>query len=162
MPVLQGTWSLCCAMPSRRPSSSVEGRLLASVTPLHPCRATWTLVPATLITSLLRHVISALVDSGADGNFMAASLVAELHLTLTRLQMPLLAKALNGLQLAQMTHVTFPVSLLISGNHQETIVSHILDSPEVPIVLGHPWLVKHNPHIDWSNHNILGWRCPCL
>lgn len=99
---------------------------------------------------------------GADGNFMAASLVAELHLTLTRLQMPLLEKALNGLQLAQITHVTFPVSLLISGNHQETIVSHILDSPEVPIVLGHPWLVKHNPHIDWSNHNILGWRCPCL
>lgn len=64
---------------------------------------------------------------GADGNFMAASLVAELHLSLTRLQMPLLEKALNGLQLAQITHVTFPVSLLISGNHQETIVSHILD-----------------------------------
>lgn len=58
---------------------------------------------------------------------MAASLVAELHLTLTRLQMPLLEKPLNGLQLAQITHVIFPVSLLISGNHQETIVSHILD-----------------------------------
>lgn len=78
-------------------------------------------------TSLQRHAVSALVDSGADGNFMAASLVAELHLTFTQLQMPLLAKALNGLQLAQITHVTFPVSLLISGNHQETIVSHILE-----------------------------------
>lgn len=33
------------------------------------------------------------------------------------------------------------MSLLISDNHQETTVFHILYSPEVPIVLGHPWLV---------------------
>ena len=38
----------------------------------------------------------------------------------------------------------------------------MLDSPDAPIVLGQPWLVKHNPHIDWANNIILGWSQFCL
>lgn len=98
-----------------------------SVTPLHPLQAVRTLVSATLITSSQRLAVSILIDSGADGNFIAASLATELHFSSTRLQTPLLAKGLSGLQLASITDVTSPVSLLISGNHQETIVFHILD-----------------------------------
>lgn len=133
-----------------------------SVTPLHPPQTTRSRFAATLITSSRRLAISILIDSRAEGNFIAASLATELHLTPSHLGAPLEAKALTGVQLAAITQVTPPVSLLISGNHQKTIVFYIIDSPDVSVVLGHPWLVKHNPHIDWANGNILGWSAGCL
>lgn len=69
-----------------------------------------------------------------DGNFLAAFLAAELHLPLTWLQTPLLAKPLNRSQPAQITHITSLVSLLIYGSHQEAV---IFDSSDVPVVLVH-------------------------
>lgn len=36
------------------------------------------------------------IESGSDGNFIADSLAADLHLSSIRLQTPLLAKSLNG------------------------------------------------------------------
>uniref|UniRef100_A0A8C4ZXL3 Gypsy retrotransposon integrase-like protein 1 n=1 Tax=Gadus morhua TaxID=8049 RepID=A0A8C4ZXL3_GADMO len=149
-------------MTGKRQRSPVEGGLLVSVTPLHPSATTRTLVPATLITGAHSHLVSALIDSGADGNFMDTSLVSELNLVPAQLKSPLEARALTGARFSQITHVTPPVSLLISGNHQEDLVFHMLDSPTAPIVLGRPWLVKHNPHIDWANNTILGWGTFCL
>ena len=149
-------------MPGKRQRSPVEGGLLVSVTPLHPSSTIRTLVPATLFTGAHSHPVSALIDSGADGNFMNTSLVSELHLVPAQLKTPLEARALTGARFSQITHVTPPVSLLISGNHQENLVFHMLDSPTAPIVLGRPWLVKHNPHIDWANNTILGWITFCL
>lgn len=62
---------------------------------------------------------------------------------------------LNGL--AKVKYITEPVTLLISGNHCEEISLHLIDTPQVPIILGYRWLVKHNPQIDWANNNIVGW-----
>ena len=31
----------------------------------------------------------------------------------------------------------------------------------MPVVLGHPWMVKHNPEMDWKRHEILGWSPVC-
>lgn len=81
-----GTWALCLAVSSKRQSSPVKGRLLVSVTPLHPLQAVRTLVSAMLITSSQHLAVSILIDSGADGNFIAASLATELHFSSTRLQ----------------------------------------------------------------------------
>ena len=148
-------------MSSKRQHSPVEGGLQVSVTPLHPSSTVRTLVPATLITGAHSHLVSALIDSGADGNFMDTSLASELHLAPAKLQTSLEARALTGVRFSQITHVTPPVSLLISGN-QENLVFHMLDSSTAPIVLGRPWLVKHNPHIDWANNTILGWSPFCL
>ncbi|KAG1929495.1 hypothetical protein F2P79_022926 [Pimephales promelas] len=44
---------------------------------------------------------------------------------------------------------TEEITLITSGNHTETISFLILDSPLAPVVLGHPWLIKHNPRVDW-------------
>lgn len=29
------------------------------------------------------------------------------------------------------------------------------------MVLGHPWLVQHNPHINWVRSTILSWSLSC-
>uniref|UniRef100_A0A9J8D1R8 Reverse transcriptase/retrotransposon-derived protein RNase H-like domain-containing protein n=1 Tax=Cyprinus carpio carpio TaxID=630221 RepID=A0A9J8D1R8_CYPCA len=33
--------------------------------------------------------------------------------------------------------------------------------PLAPIVLGHPWLIKHNPRIDWQQGSVLEWSSKC-
>ncbi len=54
-----------------------------------------------------------------------------------------------------------PLRLVTSGNHIETIHFLLTDTPVTPVVLGHPWLVLHNPHFNWSQNSILSWSEGC-
>ena len=54
-----------------------------------------------------------------------------------------------------------PGSLTLSGNHVETIQFYVLHAPTAPLVLGHPWLDKHDPYVAWSSGRILGWSVAC-
>lgn len=103
----------------------------------------------------------ALIDSGADENLLDASLVKQLGLKVKKLEKPLIASTLDGCPLANITTQTCPVQLLLSGNHREEISFFVLDSPHIPLVLGHSWLIKHNPHIDWSSAKIISWSLGC-
>ncbi len=38
---------------------------------------------------------------------------------------------------------------------------HLIQSPEFPVILGHPWLLQHNPHFDWSKSAVLSWGPTC-
>ena len=70
--------------------------------------------------------------------------------------------ALNGTHLARIEHKTAPLSLLLSGNHQGQILFHLIDSPQTPVVLGHPWLRLHNPSLEWVSGRITAWSTHCL
>ncbi|KAG1924662.1 hypothetical protein F2P79_026017 [Pimephales promelas] len=69
--------------------------------------------------------------------------------------------ALNGQELPTISHTTEDITLITSGNHTETICFLILDSPLAPVVLGHPWLIKHNPRVDWIHKAVLEWNKEC-
>lgn len=92
------------------------------------------------------HTISVFIDSGADENFMDTGLATQLGLTCTPLPAPAPARALDGHVLDTVTHRTEPVPLLISGNHHETVSFHVISAPQIPLILGYPWLKRHNPH----------------
>lgn len=77
------------------------------------------------------------------------------------LQKPLEASAADGWLLGRVTDPTQLVSLLISGNQYNSISFHSLNTAQVPVVLGCPWLQTHNPHIDWTNGTITGWSLFC-
>lgn len=62
--------------------------------------------------------ISALIDSGADESFIDTALASQLDLPTVGLDQPLRASALDGRLLANVTHRTVPVCILLSGNHQ--------------------------------------------
>ena len=80
----------------------------------------------------------------------------------TKIPVPLAVYSLSGSHFARVTRRTEPVSLLLSGNHFEDLVFHVIDSPLSPIVLGHRWLAKHNPHVNWDKNTILGWSPFCM
>lgn len=103
----------------------------------------------------------ALVDSGADDNFIDANIVSQANIPLEPLNSPRDVNALNGERLACITHVTIPLTLVLSGNHREEIRFLVLPSPHAPLVLGLPWLKMHNPHIDWVTNRISSWSIFC-
>ncbi|XP_060754879.1 serine hydrolase-like protein isoform X1 [Neoarius graeffei] len=74
---------------------------------------------------------------------------------------PVPVRALGGRRLGTVTHITAPVILLLSGNHQESIKFHLLHSPGQPLILGYPWLRQHNPQLDWKTGTIREWGRGC-
>ncbi len=107
----------------------------------------------------LRH--QALIDSGADASFMDVQLAQKLNLTSVPLPEPINASALDGRLLCIVTHVTSPVTLSFSDSHTEELSFHLYQSSLHPLILGHPWLIKHDPHIDWSSGRVRAWGPGC-
>ena len=57
--------------------------------------------------------------------------------------------------------VTKVASLEIKINgYKETLEVVIMDLNSMDMFLGHDWLVKHNPEVNWKNGTIRFTRCP--
>ena len=104
---------------------------------------------------------SALLDSGAEESFLDAETAARWGVPLVEVSRPLVANSLNGQRLGRINRATVPLMLQISGNHQEEMSLLVLDTPHSPVVLGHPWMAKHCPEVNWDTHQILGWGAAC-
>jgi hypothetical protein len=120
-----------------------------------------TFLPVQLLVDRTTFTCKALIDSGAEGNFLDHKTALRLRIPLVPLDPPILVTALSGQSLPPVTHVTESVSLITSGNHTETISFLLTDSPLAPVVLGHPWLSRHNPNINWSQNTVLSWSEYC-
>lgn len=107
------------------------------------------------------HTLATLIDSGADACIISEELAQQLGLGQIPLPHPVPVRGLDGHRLGTITHQTTQVPMLLSGNHHETIQFHILDQPDLPLILGFPWLRRHNPHIDWETGAVHGWGRSC-
>ena len=119
------------------------------------------LVPASVMCGKTVLPLQALIDSGAEDNLIDLEVVTLLGCQLEELDRPIPALALDGNMFTQITHPTSLVTLTVSGNHHEQITLKVISVPRTPLVLGHPWLMLHNPHIDWSTGSIKGWSLHC-
>ncbi len=45
--------------------------------------------------------------------------------------------------------------------HTLKISFHLYKAPQHPLVLGYPWLIQHNPHLDCSTGKDLSWGEDC-
>jgi len=52
-----------------------------------------------------------------------------------------------------------PLEIKINS-HKEQLEAVITDLDETDMFLGHDWLVKHNPEVNWKNGTIRLTRCP--
>ena len=46
------------------------------------------------------------------------------------------------------------------NRHKETLEAAVTDLDGTDMFLGHDWLVKHNPEVNWKNGTIKFTRCP--
>ncbi len=92
---------------------------------------------------------------------MDINLAQHLQIPIVPLTHKISVNALNGQTLPCITHTTGPVTLITSGNHTEKLTLLLTESPLAPVVLGHPWLVRHNPKVDWGHSSISAWSDLC-
>ena len=105
--------------------------------------------------------VGALIDSGADGCLMDISLARRAGIPLVPLDHALTPQAIDGHSMGTISFSTEPLTLTLSGNHSESIRFFVLHAPTAPLVLGRPWLERHEPHISWASGRILGWSTAC-
>ncbi|KAI3356738.1 hypothetical protein L3Q82_003419 [Scortum barcoo] len=117
-------------------------------------RGRW-LQAAAICFQLQQLPLQALIDSGAEENFIDERIKRAFPLNLWR------GLAVDGRKLAQVTHRTVPVTHVLSGNHVETIQLLVIYAPNTPLIMGYPWLAKQNPHIDWALGKVLNWSLYC-
>ena len=94
-------------------------------------------------------------------SFMDWRLAKQLGVRLFPLPSPLEASSLDGRLLCTVTHHSQPIQLIMAKGHSEFLSCLLYCSPAHPLLLGLPWLSKHNPHINWSSGEILGWGKSC-
>ncbi|XDV25876.1 hypothetical protein PO909_029709 [Leuciscus waleckii] len=108
--------------------------------------------------------ISALLDSGAAGNFMSREF-AELHrISLIPCISPLSVEAIDGRPLGtgRVTHLSQELYMRTRLLHRELIQFYILQAPHIPVILGLPWLREHDPLIQWTSGQIISWGESCF
>ena len=84
------------------------------------------------------------------------------RLNILSLDPPLSVTALDGRPLGPglVNQMTSAVRVQID-NHKEELSFHLIQSPDFTVVLGFPWLTRHNPHLDWTSRTILEWGPTC-
>ena len=142
-------------LSSKSPGSSVRDEVLVSHTS-KPSSNLRPLCPARLLLPQGFQTLTALIDL----NIMDDDLARQLGVDLVLLPCPVPVKALDGCLMKTVTHQMVPIRMLPSGNHHETVQFH-MQSLHHPLLLGFPWLRRHNPHLDCTTGAILGWSSSC-
>lgn len=95
----------------------------------------------------------ALIDTGASGfAFLSQSLCHSLKLSPYALKYPITLVGFDGKQGAQITHqVSFSLAI---GRHCEVLTAYVTYPCKQDLVLGLPWLEKHNPYVNWKENTI--------
>uniref|UniRef100_A0A8D3E617 Retrotransposon-derived protein PEG10 n=1 Tax=Scophthalmus maximus TaxID=52904 RepID=A0A8D3E617_SCOMX len=159
--VLWSAWTFRVPLSGKSQGSSVRRKVLVSHTSIKTFQEKRPLFHIKLFLPEGSHALSTFIDSGADASIMDEGLVQQLGIDRVPLPRPVAVHALDGHLLGTVTHQTAPIHMLLSGNHHETVQFHILSSPRIPVILGYPWLRRHNPHLDWATGAILGWNPSC-
>ncbi|KAH7278834.1 hypothetical protein KP509_38G058100 [Ceratopteris richardii] len=116
-----------------QPDHDIRKGLIIPSTPIETC-----LAPVKLIISKKTLSLIALVDSGASSCFIDEGLKNR----------PVVAEVVDGRPLASgnITMETLPLRVHL-GDHDSHICFNVISSPVHMVIIGMPWLKKHNPEI---------------
>jgi len=97
---------------------------------------------------------------GATGLFIDRGFVHRNGLKTHALDQPIKVYNVDG-TLNQGGSITEEITLMISHKgHKEKAVFEVCDLGKSAVILGHPWLRKHNPEINWQTGEVKMSRCP--
>ncbi|KAI2645263.1 Transposon Tf2-8 polyprotein [Labeo rohita] len=162
------TMGLCiyCGQPGHhirncpvRPPRPVVSTIQSDVETTH-----LTLIPVTLRTADCTLSVSALVDSGSSGNFIAQECLDQLQLSRQRHCHEYAVRTIQGKPLGRgrIRHSTPYITLQVGLFHSERIRFLVLEDSTVSIILGRPWLQQHRPTLRWDPCDVTGWSERCF
>uniref|UniRef100_A0A8C5Q592 Gypsy retrotransposon integrase-like protein 1 n=2 Tax=Leptobrachium leishanense TaxID=445787 RepID=A0A8C5Q592_9ANUR len=100
--------------------------------------------------------LQAMVDSGASGCFIDTTTASRIGIPLYNKNTPIEIQLVDGspLKSGPITTESALLWMYTGTNHLEEIRFDIVSSPMFPVILGLPWLRKHDPYIQWSTAKI--------
>ena len=101
----------------------------------------------------------AFIDSGAIGNFIHPRFIAQKNIPTSKRETILSLVSVTGEKFFD-SDSTANVNLTIN-RHLEQIPLEVAPIGRHNIILGLPWLEKHNVQVDWRNKTITGWSSEC-
>jgi len=102
--------------------------------------------------------VKALVDSGCIHTGIDEQLVKNKRIQTKPINFSFEVFNADGTKNGEVTRVA---SLEIKVNsHKEQLEVAVMDLNGIDMFLGHDWLVKHNPEVNWKNGTIKFTRCP--
>lgn len=102
----------------------------------------------------------ALVDSGCTGSCIDSRFVTRYQLPTKRYIAPLKVSNADGSDNEGGLITEYVETDLIIGAHKESIRLSVTKLSSSNIFLGHDWLSKHNPEINWEKGTLDFTRCP--
>jgi len=96
--------------------------------------------------------VKALVDSGCTHTGINKQLVKDKRIQTKPINFSFKVFNANRTKNREVTKVA-PLEVEING-HKETLEAAVTDLDGTDIFLGHDWLVKHNPEVNWKNGTI--------
>ena len=113
-----------------------------------------------ITANIMLRSTTVMIDSGAAGNFMDPRYKNRYQIKGQEKPQVVPIIGLNGESLGPgITHESGPLPMVI-GDHFEIINFDVTPLGQYDIVLGVPWLRKHNPDINWQTNDLL-FRCNC-
>jgi len=108
------------------------------------------------------HNCDTLLDSGAIGMFMDRQIAARHGFKLQKLERPIVIRNVDGTNNSRGA-ITHQVECnMFYKDHVERMRIDICDLGKTKVILGMPWLVAHNPEINWETEEVKIMRCPPL
>ena len=101
--------------------------------------------------------VKALVDSGCTHTGIDEQLVKDRRIQTKKIDFSFKVFNTDGTKNREVTKVA-PLEVEING-HKETLEAAVTDLDGTDMFLGHDWLVKHNPEVNWKNRTIKFMRC---
>src|SRR4051794_6272478 len=99
-----------------------------------------------------KHFTKVLIDSGSSGNFVREKFAKVSQIPLHPKQTPYKVKLADKTTL-DVDRFAANIKLEIQ-DHTDTLDLDVLPLEGNDIILGKPWLRKHNPDIDWRENKI--------
>ena len=99
-----------------------------------------------------------MVDSGCIHTRINEQLVKDKRIQTKKINFSFKVFNVDGTKNGEVTKVA-PLEVEING-HKEILEAAVTDLDRTDMFLGHNWLVKHNPEVNWKNGTIKFMRCP--
>ena len=102
--------------------------------------------------------VKALVDSRCTHTGIDEQLVKDKRIQTKKINFSFKVFNADGTKNREMTRMA-PLEIEINS-HKKKLEVAVIDLDGMDMFLGHDWLVKHNPEVNWKNGTIKFTRCP--
>ncbi|SJL15525.1 uncharacterized protein ARMOST_19025 [Armillaria ostoyae] len=114
------------------------------------------------VTGQKNFATKALVDSGCTSSAINRAFVRKHQLDTVKTAVPIVVYNADGTR-NQAGDITEYVEMRMTiGNHIERIDFAVTDLGPKDLYLGHDWLKRHNPVINWETGTVIFGRCSCV